>query len=56
VKGPIPSPLPACPCEGRDPSPSGEGTRGLGVRARLLNQAPGPKVCPGPLAVRRLGR
>jgi hypothetical protein len=41
VKGPIPSPLPACPCEGRDPSPSGEGTQGPGVRAGLLKQAPG---------------
>jgi hypothetical protein len=38
------------------PSPSGEGTRGPGVRVRSLNQAAGPKICPGPLAVRRLGR
>jgi hypothetical protein len=37
------------------PSPSGEGTRGPGVRAGPLNQAPGPKARSGPLAVRRLG-
>jgi len=31
-------------------------TRGPGVLAGPLNQAPGLNVCPGPLAVRRLGR
>jgi hypothetical protein len=38
------------------PSPSGEGTRGPGVRARPIDQAPGPTSNSGPLAVRRLGR
>jgi hypothetical protein len=43
----ISSRLPACPCEGRDPSPFGEGTRGLGVRARPPKQANGPASVAG---------
>jgi hypothetical protein len=56
VRMAIPSPLPACPCEGRDPSPSGEGTRGLGVRAGPLNQAPGAGASAAARAARRRER
>jgi hypothetical protein len=38
------------------PSPSGEGTRGPGVRAGPVDRATGAPAVPGPLAVRRLGR